>query len=100
MKNRETNNLAQTLVEKNISNAIINYLNNITLDTPLMLTQLNSAIQTADITKNGLPTFVVLESTSNSEDLNLSYFNVKNYNIHFIYSNTDNKLLTIAITEE
>ena len=36
-----------------------------------MLTQLNSAIQAADITKNGLPTFVVLESTSNSEDLNL-----------------------------
>ena len=100
MENRETNNLAQTLVEKNISNAIINYLNNITLNTPLMLTQLNSAIQAADITKNGLPTFVVLESTSNSEDLNLSYFNVKNNNIHFIYSNTDNKLLTIAITEE
>lgn len=100
MENRETNNLAQTLVETNIANAIINYLNNIPLGTQLMLTQLNSVIQAADITKNGMPTFVVLKSTSESDDLKLSYFNVKPNNIHFNYSSSDHNLLTINITEE
>ena len=80
-------------------NEIINYLNNIQLGEKLMPIMLNSAVQSADITKNNLSTFIVNGGDNELDgvtlSLSLSYFYVKPENIYFHYSNKTSLTITI-----
>ena len=97
--NTLTEHTAKTDVEISITNEIINYLNNIQLGEKFMATMLYSAIQSADITKNNLSTFIVNGGDNELDgvtlSLSLSYFYVKPENVYFTYNNKTSLTITI-----
>lgn len=98
-----TKHTASNNIERSIVNGLLNYINNVRIDSYLSVADMLMILQQSDILKNGASTLFPQSGVIGSSDTiygaSLGYFDFSNDNITFTY-NTTNHTCTIDITKE